>query len=130
MDRKPLPGGEKVVLSAEEITEMYSERLKDPEVNVIAVSIREPMVYVVGEAAVNTRLPLKEAQTAAQAITLAGGFRVTARVMACCCSKRTLLVAPWLFIFPGLLRRLLPRHAHLLGSRHRLKMREDFTPND
>lgn len=62
------------------LTELFSKRLVDPEVSVIAVRVRQPMVYVAGEVNAPAAVPLAEAPTAAQAIALAGGFRRSASV--------------------------------------------------
>ena len=62
-----------------ELTKRFAERLLDPEVNVIAIQVPPPMVYVVGEVTTNTPVPLRDATTAIQAIAFAGGFRRSAR---------------------------------------------------
>lgn len=65
---------------SEKLTELFSARLVNPEVNVIPIVVRQPMVYVVGDvnAAAGVAVPFREAPTAIQAITLAGGFRRSA----------------------------------------------------
>lgn len=61
------------------ITELYSGRLNKPEVTVIATSVRQPVVYVLGDVNNNAAaVPLRDAPTAMQAIALAGGFKRTA----------------------------------------------------
>lgn len=52
----------------------FSKRLVDPEVYVLGVSLREPMIYVVGDAIAPRPIPLRSARTAAAAISQAGGF--------------------------------------------------------
>ena len=56
------------------LTELLSARLQDPEVTVIVTDLRPPMVYVLGEVAQARPVPLREAQTAIQAVAGAGGF--------------------------------------------------------
>lgn len=56
------------------LTQHLSQRLNKPEVYVIAVDIRKPMVYIVGEAIAPRPISLREASTAAQAIAIAGGM--------------------------------------------------------
>jgi polysaccharide export outer membrane protein len=62
----------------ERLTKLLSARLLEPEVNVIPVQVRQPVVYVVGDVNNVVAVPLREAPTPIQAITLAGGFRRTA----------------------------------------------------
>lgn len=62
----------------EELTVLFSERLRDPEVTVIATQVREPMVYVLGEVQQPQPVPHRSAHTAAQAISVCGGFNLTA----------------------------------------------------
>lgn len=60
----------------EELTTLLAKRYVNPEVSIIPTVFRQPMVYVTGEigqAAV--AVPFRDAPTALQAITLAGGFR-------------------------------------------------------
>ena len=59
----------------DDLTAKFAERLIDPEVTVIATSIREPYVYVVGEVLEPKPVPYRVARTAMQAITVAGGLR-------------------------------------------------------
>lgn len=61
------------------LTAKFGRRLNNPEVTVIAVQVPPPMVYVVGEVNNNTGVPLRNAPTAIQAITLAGGMRKSAK---------------------------------------------------
>jgi len=58
------------------LTARLGERLNNPEVYVIAVDVRKPMVYVVGEAKAPRPVSLREANTAAQAIAIAGGMNI------------------------------------------------------
>ena len=61
------------------ITSLLSARLVNPEVTVIGAQVRQSMVYVLGD--VNnpaTAIPLRNASTAIQAITYAGGLRRSA----------------------------------------------------
>jgi polysaccharide export outer membrane protein len=58
----------------EVLTERLSVRLVDPEVTVIATTVREPVVYVVGQVLNPTPVAHRSAATAAQAIAHAGGF--------------------------------------------------------
>lgn len=57
---------------AEELTEKFSVRLKNPEVTVIVENPPEPMVYVLGEVGGPKPVPLRQARTVAQALTYAG----------------------------------------------------------
>ncbi len=62
-----------------QLTETLAKRLVDPEVTVIATQIRQPVVYVLGDVNNNAAVvPLRDAPTAAQALTYAGGPRRTA----------------------------------------------------
>lgn len=61
-----------------ELTARLSDRLRDPLVTVIAVDIREVNVYVLGDVAVQRAVPLRQARTAIEAITAAGGLLRTA----------------------------------------------------
>lgn len=58
----------------QKLTEKLSKRLVNPEVSVIVVSPRPAMLYVIGEVPSVSAVPLREASTVLQAITLAGGF--------------------------------------------------------
>lgn len=60
------------------LKELFSARLVDPEVNVIPMQVRQPVVYVVGDVNNVVAVPFRDAPTAIQAITLAGGFRRSA----------------------------------------------------
>ena len=60
------------------LKELFSARLIEPEVNVIPVQVRQPVVYVVGDVNNVTAVPFRDAPTAIQAISLAGGFRRSA----------------------------------------------------
>src|SRR5207302_6366962 len=57
------------------LKELFSARLLDPEINVIPMQVRQPVVYVVGDVNNVVATPFRDAPTAIQAITLAGGFR-------------------------------------------------------
>lgn len=63
---------------AARLTTLFSARLVDPEVTVIATRVRQPVVYVAGEVGNPSAVPLRDAPSAMQAIALAGGFRRTA----------------------------------------------------
>lgn len=63
---------------AEDLTKKLSARLINPEVTVIPIKVRQPVVYVVGESTAAAAIPYGEAPTAMQAITLAGGLRRSA----------------------------------------------------
>lgn len=56
------------------LKELLSARLVDPEVNVMATTIREPMVYVLGDVPRPGPIPYRQAHTALQAVAQAGGF--------------------------------------------------------
>jgi protein involved in polysaccharide export with SLBB domain len=58
---------------ADKVQVALSNRLVKPEVNVIPMTVRQPMVYVLGDARTPGAFPLRNAVTAAQAIALAGG---------------------------------------------------------
>jgi len=60
------------------VAELLSARLANPEVNVIPTLVRQPMVYVAGDVTNVVPIPFREAPTAMQAVTLAGGLRRTA----------------------------------------------------
>ena len=62
------------------LTKLFAERLLEPEVTVIAVQVPPAVVYVVGDVGNNLAVPLRNATTAIEAITYAGGFRRTAKV--------------------------------------------------
>jgi len=59
------------------LTALLSKRLIEPEVTVIPIQVRQPMVYVLGDVnvAAGTAVPFRDAPTAAQAIAMAGGLR-------------------------------------------------------
>lgn len=59
---------------AESVKKLYSSRLLNPEVTVIPISIRQPVVYVIGDVKNPAAIPYRNAQTALQAIGLAGGL--------------------------------------------------------
>jgi polysaccharide export outer membrane protein len=61
----------------QELTELLSSRLRDPEVTVVVTSVRPPSVAVVGEVVRSTIVPLSSAPTAAEAVAMAGGFTNT-----------------------------------------------------
>ena len=56
------------------LAELFSARLKDPQVTVIATTVRQRMVYVVGDVAHPTSVPLQQVATPMQAVAAAGGF--------------------------------------------------------
>lgn len=57
---------------AAKLTDLYSVRLKNPEVTVIVENPPEPSVYVVGEVGVPKALSLRLAKTVAQALAQSG----------------------------------------------------------
>ena len=63
---------------AEDLRTLYSNRLRDPEVNVIVLNPPEPMVYVVGQVGAPKAVPLRQALTLAQAVVQAGDATHTA----------------------------------------------------
>jgi protein involved in polysaccharide export with SLBB domain len=60
------------------LTSLLSKRLVDPEVTVIAAQVHEPTIYVGGEVNMAGAVPLRNAVTAVQAISLAGGLKRSA----------------------------------------------------
>lgn len=56
------------------LTEHLSERFVDPEVSIIPVQVREPMVYVLGQVPRPGAVPFREAATALEALSRAGGM--------------------------------------------------------
>lgn len=58
---------------AASVAKAYSGRLVKPEVTVLPVQVRQPMVYVLGDVKVPGAYPYRNAVTAAQAVALAGG---------------------------------------------------------
>jgi len=60
------------------LTELLSERLRDPEVTVVATQTRPPVVYVLGEVVRPQPVQLRQASTAIQAIAYSGGFKNSA----------------------------------------------------
>jgi protein involved in polysaccharide export with SLBB domain len=63
---------------AAKLTQLFAARLVNPEVNVIATKVRDPMVYVAGDSTAVVAVPYREAPTAMQAIALAGGLKRSA----------------------------------------------------
>lgn len=59
----------------ERLTQRLSKRLVDPNVTVIAIETREPMVYALGEVKQQMAIPLRFASTAIAAIARAGGAK-------------------------------------------------------
>lgn len=57
---------------AAELKTLFSQRLRNPDVNVIVLNPPEPMVYVVGQVGVPKALPLRQAATLAQAVAQSG----------------------------------------------------------
>lgn len=57
---------------ATELKTLFSQRLRNPDVNVIVLNPPEPMVYVVGQVGVPKALPLRQAATLAQAVAQSG----------------------------------------------------------
>jgi len=60
------------------LEELFAARLVAPEITVIPTLVRQPVVYVSGDVASSIAVPLRDAPTVIQAITLAGGFRRSA----------------------------------------------------
>jgi len=65
---------------AAKLTELFSKRMIDPEVAVIATRVRPATVYVSGEVGAPAALPLRDAPTVMQAVALTGGFRKSGAV--------------------------------------------------
>jgi polysaccharide export outer membrane protein len=63
----------------ETLTKLFSSRLVNPEITVIATQVPPPVVYVVGEVTNNAVVPLRNAPDALAAIAYAGGFRRSAK---------------------------------------------------
>ncbi len=61
------------------LTQLFSTRLVEPEVTIIAVQVPPPVVYVIGDVGNNLSVPLRNAPTAIEAIAYAGGFRRSAK---------------------------------------------------
>lgn len=62
----------------DQLTSMYSSRYVDPEVSVLVRTIREPMVYVLGEVRTPGSIPYLNATSAAEAIARVGDMLPTA----------------------------------------------------
>lgn len=60
---------------ADKLTLQFSERLLKPQVNVVPLVVRQPMVYVMGDVGNPSAVPLRSAATALQALAAAGGPR-------------------------------------------------------
>lgn len=60
---------------ADKLTLQFGERLLKPQVNVVPVLVRQPMVYVMGDVGNPSAVPLRSAATALQALAAAGGAR-------------------------------------------------------
>lgn len=56
-----------------DLTERFSSRLKDPKITLLAQKIRENMVYVIGDVNIPRAIPLHQASTVMEAVTIAGG---------------------------------------------------------
>ena len=61
------------------LTQLYSTKLKSPEITVIVVSLANQNIYVGGEVEIPGVLPLTGRLTALQAVMNAGGFKETAK---------------------------------------------------
>ena len=59
---------------AEKLKTLFSARLVNPDVQVIPVQVRQPVVYVLGDVKAPAAIPYRNAQTVLHAIGLAGGF--------------------------------------------------------
>lgn len=64
---------------ADKLTHLLSERLLNPQVNVVPTVVRQPMVYVMGDVGNPAAVPLRNAATALQALAAAGGVRKSGR---------------------------------------------------
>jgi polysaccharide export outer membrane protein len=62
----------------EKLTKLMAGRLVNPEVTVIAVQTRQPMIYVFGETNNIAAIPFRNAPTALEALAAAGGLKRTA----------------------------------------------------
>lgn len=60
---------------SERLTTQFATRLVRPQVSVIAMQVRQPVVYVAGDVTTPMTVPLRTAGTAMQAISAAGGVR-------------------------------------------------------
>jgi protein involved in polysaccharide export with SLBB domain len=56
------------------LTQLYSTRLKSPEITVIVVSLTKPMIYVTGQVERPDAYNLDSGTTVLKAIAMAGGF--------------------------------------------------------
>ncbi len=70
--------GKTVSELAAHLTERLADRLNRPEVTVIGLDVRQPMVYVLGHVGVPQPVPLRNARTPAQAIAACGGLKDSA----------------------------------------------------
>jgi polysaccharide export outer membrane protein len=61
------------------IVKKDSERLNDPELNLVLSSFQRPYVVVGGEVLQPGRIDLRENMTAMQAVVMAGGFKLSAK---------------------------------------------------
>jgi protein involved in polysaccharide export with SLBB domain len=77
LDEVPVAGLTTSELNAK-LAQLLSVRLVNPEVHVIALATRPPAVYVMGEVNAPSSIPFRDAPTAMQAISRAGGFRRSA----------------------------------------------------
>lgn len=60
---------------ATDLSKRFSARLINPEVTVIPTVVRQPTVFVLGDVKNPQQVPYRSAQTALQAIGMAGGFQ-------------------------------------------------------
>lgn len=60
---------------ADKLTVLLSDRLLKPQVNVVPLVVRQPMVYVLGDVGNPQAVPLRNAATVLQALAAAGGAR-------------------------------------------------------
>jgi polysaccharide export outer membrane protein len=56
------------------VTELLAGRLVDPEVSILAIELRQPVVHVIGDVRQPKTLPVRDAPTALQAVAMAGGL--------------------------------------------------------
>ena len=59
----------------DDLTRLFSVRLREPKVTIIAAELREPMVYVLGDVNNQRAVPLRSATTAIEAIASVGGAK-------------------------------------------------------
>lgn len=63
----------------QELTKLATKRLKDPVITVVVKEFQKPVIYVGGEVGTPGRLELKSELSAMEAISMAGGFKNSAK---------------------------------------------------